>query len=160
MALTIEDGTGVEGADSYATALELADRAAAYGWALPSDTGLQEVLLRRAAQVMESMPWQGERATSTQGLTWPRSCIRDVDIDSIPAAIKNGQMALAAEIYADDIDPPELRRGAVKREKVDVLEVEYAGAAVARRVEHRRASDLLLAPYIRARGMFIRAVRA
>lgn len=148
MALVIENGSGVAGADSYATAAQLADRAAAYGWTLPLDVEAQEVLLRRAAVQMNSpnslprtslwagemqkveVQWKGRRVSASQPLAWPRT---GVELDGellpdtlIPGQIQYGQMALAAEIYADDLDPPELRQGPVKREKVDVLEVEYS----------------------------------
>lgn len=165
--LTIEDGTGVPGADSYATAAELASRAAAYGWTIPAAVDAQEVLLRRAAEAMNALRWQGVRAEAGQALAWPR---RDVIVDgeylpaaSIPAAIKYGQMALAAEIHADDIDPPESRRGAVLREKVDVLEVQYAEVKNDGRLMRAapdRPSQVQFADYLARRGWYVPAVRA
>src|SRR5690606_25452715 len=116
VALEIEDGTGVPDADSYATAAELADRAAAYGGTVPGDDTGREVLLRRAAEAMNAMRWKGRRVSALQALAWPRSGVTvDGEVlpsDEIPAGIKYGQMALAAEIHADDIDPPESRKGA------------------------------------------------
>lgn len=160
MALEIEDGTGKATADSYATAAEFIARAAAYGWTVPADEAAQEVLLRRAAEAMNGLRWRGYRTTADQALAWPREGVCDVADDAIPAGIKNGQMALAAEIHADDLDPPELRKGAVKREKVDVLEVEYAEAASSGRAAPERSSQVLFADYLARRGLFIPAVRA
>ena len=165
--LIIEDGTGVAGADSYATAAELATRAAAYGWTVPADESAREVLLRRAAEAMNALSWKGVRAGYGQALAWPRS---DVVVDGeylpsdlIPAPIKYGQMALAAEIHADDIDPPETRRGAVLREKVDVLEVQYAEVKNEGRLMRAapdRPSSVQFADYLQRRGWYVPVRRA
>lgn len=165
--LTIEDGAIVPGADSYATAAELADRAAAYGWVIPAEEAAQEILLRRAAEAMSALQWKGARALATQPLAWPRSGVTvDGEMlpdDEIPAPVKYGQMALAAEIHADDIDPPEARTGAVVREKVDVLEVQYAeikNTGKLMRAAPERPSAVQFADYLARRGLFIAAVRA
>lgn len=165
--LTIEDGTGVPGADSYATVDEFQARAEAYGWTIPADVSAQERLLRRSAEAMNALRWQGRRAASGQPLAWPR---RDVVVDGeilsdahIPAAIKYGQMALAAEMHADDINPPESRRGAVLREKVDVLEVQYAevkNEGRLMRAAPNRPSQVQFADYLARRGWYVPAVRA
>lgn len=167
MALVIEDGTGVAGADSFATAAELAARAIAYGWALPPDVDAQEVLLRRAAVQMSALGWKGRKVSMTQALAWPRT---GVTLDGetlpdtlIPGPIQYGQMALAAEIHADDIDPPELRQGPVKREKVDVLEVEYAAVVNDGRLLRAapdRPSAVQFADYLARRGLYVAAIRA
>lgn len=166
--LTIEDGSGSNpNADSYATAEQFASRAAAYGWTIPADAPGQEVLLRRAAEAMNALRWKGHKTHAGQPLAWPRT---DAEVDGeilpdtlIPGPIKYGQMALAAEIHADDIDPPEVRTGPVKREKVDVLEVEYAGIANTGRLMRAapdRPSQVQFLDYLQKRGMFLRAVRA
>ena len=117
--LIIEDGTGKPDADSYSTAAELVSYAARYGVTIPAEEAAQETLLRRAALAMDGMKWKGCRANGDQALAWPR---RGVNIDGenkpsdyIPARIQYGQMALAGEIHADDIDPIETRKGAVIR---------------------------------------------
>ncbi len=70
-------------------------------------------MLRRAALAMDGMTWKGRKTSSEQGLAWPR---REVLLDQeikpnnyLPARIQYGQMALAAEIHQDDIDPVEKR---------------------------------------------------
>jgi hypothetical protein len=129
--LIIEDGAGVPDAESYATAAELVVYAGKFGVTVPLEEDAQEALLRRAALVMEGMSWKGRKTSGDQALAWPR---RGVELDReikpanlIPARIKYGQVALAAEIHVDDIDPIEQRRGAVTKEKVDnAVEREYA----------------------------------
>lgn len=166
--LVIEDGSGSNpAAESYATAAELADYAARFGLTVPPDVELQEVLLRRAAQAMNGLSWKGRRVSTDQALAWPRTGV-DVDHEVlpsnlIPGPIQYGQMALAAEIHADDIDPPEMRQGPVKREKVDVIEVEYAVAVNDGRLLRAapdRPSAVQFRDYLQGRGWHVPAIRA
>lgn len=133
MALTIEDGSIVAGADSLATAVELVTYAANFGRTIPATEAAQEALLRRAYLQMDALPWKGQLVSIEQTGSWPRYnvCRGNFTIasDSIPAQIKAGQMALATEIYADDLDPPELRAGAVTKERVEgAVDVQYGQA--------------------------------
>jgi hypothetical protein len=167
VALTIEDGTIVAGADSYATVADLTDYADKYGFTLPTTDAEKEALLRRAALQMNLMNWKGSRVESTQSLAWPRS---DVYVDdtlvsetTIPARIEYGQMALACEIHADDESPSETAKGAVIREKVDVLEVQYAERTMSRKLlpaAPDRQSRAQFADYLKFRGWYIPALRA
>jgi hypothetical protein len=165
--LIIEDGAGVPDAESYASAAELVVYAGKFGVTAPMEDAAQEALLRRAALVMQGMSWKGRKTSGDQALAWPRRGVeldREIKPDNlIPARIKCGQMALAAEIHADDIDPIEQRKGAVTKEKVDgAVEREYAVlpssssrlmSAVPDRPSARQFADYLL-----RRGLF--AVRA
>jgi len=165
MALIIEDGTGKEDADSYASAAELVSYAANYGVTVPATVEAQEALLRRAALQMQVMGWKGRKASAVQALVWPRA---DVELDGevlpssyIPARIQYGQMALAAEIHADDIDPPGQRQGAVIRERVEgAVDVQYAEnkSGYLLPAAPDRPSRTQFADYLVKRGLF--AVRA
>lgn len=165
MALTIEDGTGVAGADSYATAAELAAYATRYGLTVPATVADQEVLLRRAAAAMDSLNWRGTRThRAQQALAWPRLGIvahgEVIGSTVIPGQIKAGQMVLAAEIHADDLAPPDDKKGAVLREKVDTLEVEYAEVRRLSRAVTERPSITHFAEYLQSRGGAVGLVRA
>jgi hypothetical protein len=129
--LIIEDGAGVPDAESYASAAELVVYGGKFGVTLPVEEAAQEALLRRAALVMEGMSWKGRKTSGDQALAWPRCGVkldRAIQADKcLPVRIKYGQMALAAEIHADDMDPIEQRKGAVTKEKVEgAVEREYA----------------------------------
>lgn len=133
MALVIENGSIVAGADSFAEASELVTYAANFGRTIPVGAPEQESLLRRAYLEMLALPWKGGAVSPVQTGSWPRyDVMRNgwlVASDSIPAQIKAGQMALATEIYADDLDPPELRAGAVTKERVEgAVDVQYGPA--------------------------------
>ncbi len=133
MPLVIETGLIVPGAESFATAAELVTYAGNFGRVIPADPTAQEALLRRAALEMNAKPWKGRTVSSAQTLAWPRYdvCLNKwlLPSDSIPAQIKAGQMALATEIHADDLSPPEQRLGAISREKVGPLDTEYSTAS-------------------------------
>lgn len=131
--LIIETGQIVPGAESFATAAELVTYAANFGRVIPDTESAQEALLRRAALQMSAMAWKGGLVSELQALSWPRYdvCRENwlVPSNAIPAQIKAGQMALATEIYADDLAPPELKTGAVESEKVGPISTTYAKAS-------------------------------
>jgi hypothetical protein len=169
MALEIEDGTGSNpAADSYATAAELADRAAAYGWTIPTVVADQESLLRRAAEQMDGMKWKGSRTSATQPLAWPRSgvVVDDVTIpsDTIPARVQYGQMALAAELYGNDLNPPDQQKGAVIEERIEgAVDVKYAelkNTGFVTFAKPDRPSAIQFSYYLQPRPLTIMAVRA
>ncbi|MFK3794726.1 DnaT-like ssDNA-binding protein [Pseudomonas sp. NPDC088444] len=133
MALVIEDGSIVPGAESYATAAELVTYAANFGRTIPDDILTQEALLRRAALQMESLPWKGQATYSTQSLAWPRGGVCrqrwEIPANVIPPQIKAGQMALATEIYADDLVDPATKQGAIVSETVGPISTTFASAS-------------------------------
>jgi hypothetical protein len=167
MTLIIEDGTGKPDAESYASAEDLAMYAVKFGVTIPTEVPAQEALLRRAALAMDGMTWKGRKYNSEQALSWPR---RGVELDYeikpdnyMPARIQYGQMALAAEIHQDDIDPVEKRKGAVLLDRVEgAVTRQYAAIP---NTSNRllpaapdRPSATQFADYLQKRGLF--AVRA
>ena len=167
MTLIIEDGTGKPDAESYASAEDLALYAVKFGTVIPSGAPEQEALLRRAALAMDGMTWKGRKMNSEQALSWPR---REVLLDQeikpnnyLPARIQYGQMALAAEIHQDDIDPVEKRKGAVLLDRVEgAVTRQYAAIPnTSTRLlpaAPDRPSATQFADYLQRRGLF--AVRA
>lgn len=167
MTLIIETGQGNPEAESYASAEDLAKYAVKFGVAIPAEVPAQEALLRRAALAMDGMTWKGRKTSGEQALAWPR---REVLLDHeikpnnyLPARIQYGQMALAAEIHQDDIDPIEKRKGAVTVERVEgAVTREYAtipntsGRLLPAAPD--RPSATQFADYLQKRGLF--AIRA
>ncbi|QJI29914.1 hypothetical protein HKK55_14760 [Pseudomonas sp. ADAK18] len=133
MALVIENGKVVPDADSFATAAELVTYAMNFGKTIPTDEVAQEALLRRAALQMDAMPWKGRAVSRDQALAWPRAEVKRerwiLRFDEIPAQVKAGQMALAAEIHADDMINPETKSGAVVSETVGPISTTFAVAS-------------------------------
>lgn len=72
MALTIEDGTGVTGADSFATVAEYdAAHEAIYAHNEHGSTAHKEAALRRAWYYMKSLDWKSDYLFPTLGGTIP-----------------------------------------------------------------------------------------
>jgi len=126
MAIVVEDGTIVAGANSYVTEAELTTYATARGITLTTDT---EQLLIRAMDYVESLEYQGLKLTEGQPLQWPRAgVVVDgylIDTDDIPELLKNVEMETAMSI--DNGEDPLADIGRVKNKAtVGPISVEYA----------------------------------
>lgn len=125
MTITVETGSVVSGANSYASESELAAYALNRGVSL---TVAVSQLLLKSMDYLESLEFKGIKQTQSQPLQWPRSWVEidgfSVGANTIPQELKNAQMAIALEINAGNNPLAAISR-AVKREKVDVVETEY-----------------------------------
>jgi len=111
MALTIEDGSEVIGADSYQTAATLRTYFTNKGTTLNITTYTDPILeagLREATKMLElRYTWLGTLTSTTQPLTWPRTSMTDhrhiaVAVDAIPSALIEAQAEIA-KLSADEI---------------------------------------------------------
>jgi len=123
--IIVEDGSIVPNANSYVSAAELTTYASNRGITL---TLPPETLLIRAMDYIESLQYQGYRVSQDQPLQWPRYCVYVdkclIDSDVIPMQLKNALMQTAISIDEGN-DPLATQTQTVKRERVDVIEVEY-----------------------------------
>ncbi len=111
---TVEDGTGLAAANSYAT-VEEADTyttsiyGASTAWA-GLDTEGKQMCLIQATQYLDNSyqgQWRGNRANETQALAWPRSSMEDddgyaIDSDVVPQKLKDACCELALRVAAGD----------------------------------------------------------
>ena len=133
--IVVEDGTGTNAAaNSYASEAELTTYADDRGITLTAAT---DVLLIKAMDYIESLSFIGTKYSKGQALQWPRS---NVYIDGfyfvptiIPPALQTGQIATALAIDSENSPLANVER-ATKREKVDVIEVEYANSAASQTI--------------------------
>lgn len=164
MALTIEDGTGVAGADSYSTVTEIRAYATARGLALPVDDAAVEPLAVLATDWLETYRarYQGSQTSTQQPLQWPRSGVvidgRAVADDEIPELLKRAQAQAAIDAQAA---PLTARAAAgIRREKVDVIEVEYfQGSDSTARTGGSAIAEAMLAPLLRSPAVGVQVVR-
>jgi len=123
--IIVENGTVVAGANSYVSEAGLIDYATDRGVVLNGQT---DVLLIKAMDYIESLAFIGDKHTEDQPLQWPRDEVYIdryyIERETIPKELKNGvyTAALAIDIA---LDPLRIIERATKREKVDVIEVEY-----------------------------------
>lgn len=116
MALTVEDGTGLAAAESYAS-VDFADTYhTAYGaptaWS-GATTSAKETALREATRYIDAefgKLWSGQRANETQALDWPRLDVIDrdgytLDANALPVKLKQATAILALESISGDLYP-------------------------------------------------------
>jgi hypothetical protein len=128
MAIVVEDGTIVSGANSYASESELTTRASARGITLTAANGTPEQILLKSMDFIESQNYAGSKLTKAQVLQWPRAGVYVdgflVEDDEIPVELKIAQMETALSIDAG-VNPLSTLGRETRREKVGDIEVEY-----------------------------------
>lgn len=130
MALIIEDGSIVAGAQSVVTAAELQTYADLRGLTVPSLEADREKLLILAMDYLKSIEnrMKGTRTDVDQELPEPRLNVllfgEFVDQNTIPEQYKNAQMEAAIAADTQSLLLNESSQN-VKKEKLDVLEIEY-----------------------------------
>lgn len=135
MALIVEDGTGKSDADAYIDIAYLDSYLASVGKTISGDTTAKEIAIRKATEYMTQNyygAWKGYKRLLTQSLDFPRELVLLDDAyyeqylanDIVPVQVKKACAELAYKAASGTELMPDLTQG-VKREKVDVLEVEY-----------------------------------
>lgn len=176
MAVIVEDGSGVVGANSY---IAVAD-ADTYFANVNNTTwdGLDPIdekapFLVLAQQYMAQafrLRWLGYRATNTQVLDWPRLWVNRPDAPGnygpyplfygptdIPQQLKDGQCLLAVKLASGDALAPDVERVTLS-EAVGSIKVTYNPNATP--VTIYRDVELIFAPFFKSTGMNIQLGRA
>lgn len=124
--IVVETGAQISGANSYVSEADLTTYATDRGITISGDTA---ELLIQAMDYIENLDFKGYRLTEDQALEWPRSEVPKFDIywydtDEIPQLLIDGLCEVALAIDAGNSPLSNIDKS-VKREKVDVLEIEY-----------------------------------
>lgn len=136
MAIVVEDGSIVSGANSYATEAELQAYADARGITVAGQT--DEDLLK-AMDYLETQPFIGRKSTQAQPLQWPRTGViidgYSYEASNLPAELKEALLVIAISID-QGLDPlanlaPPVKRKRVKAGSVE-SETEYQDGAASR----------------------------
>ena len=166
MALTVEDGTGVVGANSYITVAELRAFAADRAISIPAEDSLCIPLLVKATDYLDLKDYIGSKATSGQGLAWPRKAegyytvLDDIYTYAIPTALKTAQAMVAIEVQNGELLPT-IRPGKYLSTKIGSISVSYATDANRASAVHIKAVDTLLNPLTTDGGFrLLKTVRA
>jgi len=114
--IVTQTNDGLSTANSYVTTAELSAYASQRGIVLNSAD--LESLLFKSMDVLESKQYKSEPLNDTQSTLFPRMGV------AIPRAIKQAQLMLAVAADTNDLLSATTEQIA-KREKVDVIEVEY-----------------------------------
>lgn len=135
MAIVVEDGTGLENADSY---VSVAD-ADAYLSVLPSDATAtwyalteteKENSLKWATRTLDTKAvYEGTKTYPSASLRWPRSYVCDkdgneVDDESVPRQITSATVEMVRILLEEDITQGQDISN-LRRILVDVIEIEF-----------------------------------
>lgn len=136
MTIIVEDGTGLENADSFASVAEADAYCVLRGladWALLTTAAKEAALVNATEYLSDAFDWVGERTTDTQALAWPR--VAAYSGQRVPAEVPNKVKAatirvanlvgtagtsLFASVAAGDT---------LRRVKAGSVEVEFADAS-------------------------------
>jgi hypothetical protein len=154
----------------YVTDDELTEYATARGVTL---TGDLSVLLTKSLDYIETRSYLGTKTDLTQTLQFPRTLYSSLDAhfealnsysvkfstfgtctydnNVVPTEIKNAQM-IGAILIGQGYDLQPTIGQSVKREKVDVIEIEYQEGSVSGSNQFRALSDILK-PFLSGSGM-------
>jgi hypothetical protein len=134
MAFTPEDGTGIEGANSYLSGEDadsyFADRGNT-SWAAAEATTKMAALLE-ASSFLDGQYrglWVGSLSSTTQGLAWPRTDAQDPEgrrLTCVTGRIQEAVCRVALEALGGHLSfayDPDIQ---VKRKKLGPLETEFA----------------------------------
>jgi hypothetical protein len=130
MPLIVEDGTGIDGANSYSDLVAIRAYATLRGRTLPVDDDLVIAYAIRAMDYLESFrdEYFGTETYDDQSLAFPRDVlVNDVEIIGyMPQLLLNAQMQLVIELSNGlELFPTFVRDGRVKRKKIGPLETEW-----------------------------------
>lgn len=172
MALIVEDGSGVAGAESLcsvATADTYHSNRSNAAWALLT-IAVKESSLRKATDYMVqvySMQWKGYRVSSTQALDWPRDVVDlpanmssgasyyYVPNDEVPQAVQFACAELALKASTDDLLADLDQQ--VRSETIGPISTEYDNTSP----QYKRYSAVyaMLKPYLVGGSGMMRLVR-
>jgi hypothetical protein len=162
--LTVEDGSGVANANSFATLAQARDFAVMRGVTLSNDDEVLKVLLIKATDWLKSKSYLGEKTYAGQSyLPWPRSGLmldgEEFPENSVPLDIVNAAAQLCIE-QANGITLDESQSGAlVKKETVGPLSTEYVGSNRAATPRMPKVDALLEGWIVHGSGRGLRTVR-
>lgn len=134
MALIVENGSGISGADSYGTRAGFIAHVANYYGGTIADEDASDVPMRAAFAYLNGLKWKGSRSFGrSQHGAWPRSDMADCDGNDIGSAEIPSELILAqydlawAEKQSPGLLSPSgsIRDAMISSEKVDVIEVSY-----------------------------------
>lgn len=131
MTITVEDGTIVDGANSYVELQEVRDWATDRGITLPADDADLEPKVHLAMDWFEAYDFVGSRVDVAQALSFPRSGVVIDGIEygenEIPPLVKDCVIQATIDAVSVELEPTIAgsTKGNLKKSKLDVIEKEY-----------------------------------
>lgn len=166
MALTLENGTGLETADAFASVAQVRSYADSRGLTLPpADVGVER-LLRRASDYLLSREslFSGKRLKASQALPFPRKGAtvhgEALAEDAIPATLIQASCQIACDLV-DIEDALPLGTGReVIQSTVGPISTTYASTGRGATLPVLTKAEVLLAPLYKTQGLAVTVDRA
>lgn len=143
MTLTVENGTGLAGADAFPSLVAFKAYCDKRGYSYTTDELINQAIVRATAFMSDSFGWAGWRVKGrnatggAQALSWPRYGVIDdagysVPSDSVPVEVIEATIEIAIlELATPGIMTPSYTPSErVKSEKVGKLAIEYDLSAI------------------------------
>lgn len=149
MALVVEDGTGVAGANTYADLVVVREYATDLGLTVPAEDSELSVHVFRAMEWFELHEFP-HTPKYTDGLKFPRE-----DEDTIPQTV----VKLICAAAATSVDIPLLPQyagnalGDLKKKKLDVMEREYYASTYSSSLPQLTKLDAMILPLLGGFGL-------
>lgn len=134
ISFVVEDGTGLPNANSYCDldyALEYCVSKGYTNW-LSLTEDMQKIYIIRGTEFVDNFyNWKGRRGSQSQSMAFPRLDLYDEDhyeVRGVPDKLKKACIEAAflnSSSGSDTLFTTKDENGAIKRQKVDSLEVEY-----------------------------------
>lgn len=163
MAFTVEDGTGVAGANSLVDVAFADEYFADRGntvWAALTTEQKQSALILASDYASTQYQYKGHRASVEQALAFPRTGVVDPQgqpLDGIPACVKRVVSELAVRASSGTLlpDPEFDENGRLIKSKMDAIgplktSVEYAGPGDLYEESRYPAVDAMMCPWLLA----------
>lgn len=167
MALEVEDGSIVAGANSFVTRAEIIAYASARGITLADDE-TTDVLGIKAMDYLWTLCFKGDQVAESE-VPFPRTGLVEGDteptyVHTIPRGVKMAQQQLAVDVHNGvDLTPSgNAAEGALKRSKVGPIEDEFfaPGVTTLDGSDPLTVANAWLAPHLCAGGMRLTTMRA
>lgn len=170
MTLVVEDGSGVVGAESYASVAQASAYHAARGATAWNDVDDKEAALRKATDYMLQnyrLGWKGYRVNPEQALDWPRyECYVPgssryptdylVPSNVVPVEVRNACIELALKATVEELNPDLTQQ--ILNSKVGPLSVTYSETSP----QHKRfrGIDMMLCHLLTGNGVTVKVSRS
>lgn len=158
IALSVETGAGVAGANSFATVVQARDFATVRGVTLSADDDVVTAFLVIATDYLKTLQYQGTKYRAGESyLPWPRDGLL-VDevaypINLVPSDIVAATCQLVIEQHNGIVLRGSASTAGIKREKVGPLETEYSSSHIGRSIARMPIVEAYLSPWL-ARASF------
>ncbi|MHC4644044.1 MAG: DnaT-like ssDNA-binding protein [Planctomycetota bacterium] len=151
MALVLEDGTNVDGSNTYitlASAGTYMENRTDANWTSASTTEKEHALIQ-AGMYLNTLNWKGQKISRDQSMQFPRQNLYDEDgylyaTNAIPSKVAEAQVEAAlAHLGSYDLMPTVQPGDKIKRKKIDVIEKEFFGGASSQKTDFTKVEGLL-----------------